>query len=279
MQQPPLTVPLTTSHDIHQLLQPLRQQLIEHPVYHRIQTLAQLQVYMEHHVFAVWDFMSLIKSLQQRLTCTTVPWLPTANRLSRRLINEIVLCEESDDSADGTFNSHFEMYLSAMNQAGANTRPINKFLDLVRLGLSVPKSLRVANAPRQAESFVNNSWQIIESGKPHVIAAAFALGREEIIPEMFKALTDLQTRLPQNVSIFIDYLERHISIDGDHHKPMALTMLRELCEEDEGKQAEAEAAASGSLQARIKLWDGVVKEIDRRSNSHSTDSCPTHQPV
>jgi hypothetical protein len=264
-QQPPLTATLTTSHDIHQLLQPLRKHLIEHPVYDRIQTLAQLHVYMEHHVFAVWDFMSLIKSLQQSLTCTTVPWLPTANRLSRRLINEIVLCEESDDGPDGTYHSHFEMYLSAMDQAGADTGPITRFLNLVRSGEPVPKSLRAAKAPVPSESFVNNSWRIIETGKPHVIAAAFALGREEIIPEMFKSLVDLQTRLPQSVSIFINYLARHISIDGDHHMPMALTMLRELCEDDETRQAEAEAAASESLRARIKLWDGVVKEIDRRS--------------
>lgn len=278
-QQPPLTATLTTSHDIHQLLQPLRKHLIEHPVYDRIQTLAQLHVYMEHHVFAVWDFMSLIKSLQQSLTCTTLPWLPTANRLSRRLINEIVLCEESDDGTDGTYHSHFEMYLCAMDQAGADTGPINRFLNLVRSGVPVSKSLRAAKAPLPAEWFVNNSWRIIESGKPHMIAAAFALGREEIIPEMFKSLVDLQTRLPQSVSIFIDYLERHISIDGDHHTPMALTMLRELCEDDETRKAEAEAAASESLQARIKLWDGVVKEIDRRTTSSITDSCTTYQPV
>jgi pyrroloquinoline quinone (PQQ) biosynthesis protein C len=221
---------------------------------------------MEHHVFAVWDFMSLLKALQQSLTCVTVPWLPTANNLSRRLINEIVLSEESDTNADGLYKSHFEIYLSAMVQCGADTRAINCFLKLLRSGTPVREALRVGRVPLPAQSFVRSTWEIIETGKPHMIAAAFALGREEVIPDMFRSLAGrMHIRFPKQTTIFSDYLERHIILDGDHHTPMALAMLWELCGEDSRKQEEVENAARASLLARIKLWNAVVKKLRRVS--------------
>src|SRR5580704_18311388 len=89
--------------------------------------------FMEHHVFAVWDFMSLLKSLQRNLTCVELPWVPTGPTGSRRLINDIVLVEESDERGDG-FISHFELYLEGMAQAGADRAAIDAFIGLIRHG-------------------------------------------------------------------------------------------------------------------------------------------------
>ena len=90
---------------VYESLRPLRQQVVEHPVYRHIETLADVRLLMEHHVFAVWDFMSLLKALQRHLTCVTVPWVPQGDRHSRRLINEIVLAEESDEECGGGYQT------------------------------------------------------------------------------------------------------------------------------------------------------------------------------
>ncbi len=247
---------------IKKSLHPLRQRLLHHEVYDRVKTLSQLRIYMEHHVFAVWDFMSLLKALQQKLTCVTLPWVPTSNTLSRRFINEIVLSEESDTISEGVYRSHFEIYLSGMVQCGANTGAIERFLRLLEAGAPVRKALRLARVPRAAQAFVKSTFQIIETGNPHMIAAAFALGREEVIPDMFRSLTaGIYSSDPQRISIFKNYLERHIALDGDHHTPMAIAMLLELCEEDPRKLEEAGRAAYASLLARIKLWDGVMTQL------------------
>jgi hypothetical protein len=81
---------------IHERLQPLKAALLNHSIYQEIDRSDSLRLFMEHHVFAVWDFMSLLKALQCRLCCVEVPWLPAADSLSSRLVNEIVLAEESD---------------------------------------------------------------------------------------------------------------------------------------------------------------------------------------
>ena len=67
-----------------------RSKLKSHPLYNSIKTEKQLHVFMENHVFAVWDFMSVLKSLQTELTCIEIPWRPKNNGKLSRLINEIV---------------------------------------------------------------------------------------------------------------------------------------------------------------------------------------------
>ena len=109
----------------------LRNELINHQLYDRLNTQEALLVFLEHHVFAVWDFMSLLKSLQRKLTCIEVPWRPPASSSACRLINEIVLAEESDIGPAGEPASHFELYHNAMKHAGANAEPIEKFLGAI----------------------------------------------------------------------------------------------------------------------------------------------------
>src|SRR5438874_9463566 len=108
-----------------------RTRVVGHPLYANLDTQGAIVTFMEHHVFAVWDFMSLLKSLQRQLTCVTVPWIPTGPTGSRRLINDIVMVEESDELGDG-FISHFELYVNGMREAGASTAAVDRLVDLLR---------------------------------------------------------------------------------------------------------------------------------------------------
>lgn len=216
---------------------------------------------MSHHVFAVWDFMSLLKSLQRRLTCVDEVWQPRGDRTSRRLINEIVLAEESDE-VDGKAISHFEMYRDAMQQIGASTNGIDAVLTRMRIGMEVSQALAVA--PSAARQFSRTTFSIVHSDSLPAIAAAFTFGREEIIPDMFVALVDdLQQQGLANTSILRDYLQRHIELDGDEHGPMAERLICEACGDDDASWEAAGNAAEQSLRARIGLWDGIVHSLQR----------------
>jgi Protein of unknown function (DUF3050) len=169
-------------------IQPLRERLLEHRLYAEMSSPEAVRVFMEHHVFAVWDFMSLVKALQRHLTCVDVPWSPQGDRASRRFINEIVLSEESDDDGLGGFASHFELYVSAMKQAGARTDVIEAFLELVRRGETPNEAIEHAGAPEAARRFVRSTFSVIASGSLPAIAGAFTLGREDVIPDIFCSL-------------------------------------------------------------------------------------------
>jgi hypothetical protein len=116
---------------LQQQIEPLRQQIINHKVYSVINDIEDLRVFMQYHVYAVWDFMSLLKSLQNNLTCTSTPWFPKGSAETRYLINEIVLGEESDVDMDGVRTSHFELYIQAMEQCGADVSEIEQFISVL----------------------------------------------------------------------------------------------------------------------------------------------------
>lgn len=246
---------------LSEAVEPARSRVISHPLYHRLDTLATVVTFMEHHAFAVWDFMSLLKTLQRRLTCVEVPWVPTGPTGSRRLINDIVLVEESDELANG-FISHFELYVDGMKQAGADTSSIESFIGLLRAGKPVLSSLKEASAPEPAAEFVTATWQFIDQAPVHCQAAAFAFGREDLIPDMFDQVAALNATLDDGLSTFVDYLRRHIQVDAEEHTPMAMQMLADLCGDDEEKWQDCEQTINIALGARVRLWDGILAAIN-----------------
>ena len=244
-------------------IEPARQKVISHPLYHQLNTVDAVVTFMEYHVFAVWDFMSLLKTLQRRLTCVQVPWVPSGHTSSRRLINDIVLVEESDELGNG-FISHFELYLDGMRQAGADTSRIDAFIGLLRAGQPVLPSAKEAGVPEPTVEFMATTWEFIESAPVHCQAAAFAFGREDLIPDMFDQVAALNADFGA-LSTFVDYLRRHIQVDSEEHTPMAMQMLADLCGEDDGKWAQCEETINLALAARTRLWDGILGKILERS--------------
>jgi hypothetical protein len=253
-------------------IEPLRQEIINHKVYSEIKDLDDLKVFMEYHIYAVWDFMSLLKTLQNNLTCTSVPWFPKGSADTRHLINEIVVGEESDVDLDGKRKSHFELYLDAMKQCGADTSKIELFITSLKKDSDFHSAFVQSQTPNEASEFVDFTFKIIRSNKAYLQSAIFTFGREDLIPGMFiSIINEIHKNFPNDISIFKYYIERHIEVDGDHHSHLALQMTANLCEENELFWKEAEEAVIQSLKRRIALWDGVYRQLsDRTTTANST---------
>lgn len=239
-----------------------RSALVNHPLYQKINSINAIQRFMEAHVFAVWDFMSLLKRLQRELTCTTIPWVPIGNPVTRRLINEIVFGEESDVDQNGNPTSHFELYVQAMEAIGADTTAIQTFIQQLDQGESWEKAIVDSGASQAAIQFVHHTMDCVENAAVHVVAGVFTFGREDLIPDMFISIVrELSEKGHAGANTLVYYLERHIEIDGDEHGPMALQMIDELCQGDPSKKEEAIQAAQQALQSRIALWNAIANEI------------------
>lgn len=252
---------------LEEQIEPLLRRLYAHPLLHAgaIKTTAALRCFMEHHVFAVLDFMSLTKSLQHCLAPSAWYWTPSrwTRHPAARFINEIVLGEETDIDGRGGYTSHFDLYLAAMNEVGADTRPILDFVTLM------PKhgpadALAQIEIPPAARAFVTHTFAVIESRQPHRIAASFAFGREHVIPDMFRRLLAELELQGHRAERFRFYLDRHIELDEAEHGPIARQLVAALCDDRVDWQQEAFATAQAAIEARIELWDRVHAEIWRQ---------------
>lgn len=279
-----------------------RNALVAHPIYERVDSIPALQVFMKNHVFAVWDFMSLVKRLQADLTWVgREPWLPPWDDVVCRLINDIVLGEESDEVEPGRYISHYELYHLAMLEMGSDAAPMRTFERALRAGADPTVAIADVEVPEATKRFTLNTLAQARQST-HEVAAAFLVGREDIIPWMFRRLLRrldsrddplmriqirvarerrripdrVWQRIPDRVQRwgrqfeelradrrrhFRLYLERHIGIDEEHHAPMGKRMLRMLCEDDDTKWAEATEAARAALLVRCDLWDGILEDL------------------
>ena len=238
----------------------LKEQLRSHRVYSMVDSPEALRAFMERHVVCVWDFMSLLKSLQADIAGSSVPWLPPADTAAARLINEIVLDEETDELGPGRFSSHFDLYRGAMHQVGASTGAIDRVIEQLRGGLPVDDALASAGLPPACVAFSRTTFGLV-TAPLHVRAAVFLHGREEVIPPMFIGLVRSLKATGIPCDLLLEYLDRHIETDATRHTPLARQLLLRLCAGDAGREAEANAAAAVALQARISLWDALAAKL------------------
>lgn len=253
---------MTTTTSMDRDLSPFKAKLLEHPLYTKLDSIEAIQTFMTYHAFAVWDFMSLVKALQQKLTCTELPWVPVGSPGSRRLINEIVWGEESDVDTQGNPASHYELYLQAMKKIGADTTPIVDLVSAIQNGTPWEDALNQAHVPEEIKTFVRFSLTTATTASAHVVGGVFTYGREDLIPDLFIAIVrGLANQHKGNVDTLLYYLERHIELDGDEHGPMALQMMQELCGDNPKNWDEATNFAQQALQHRIRLWDFIALQL------------------
>jgi Protein of unknown function (DUF3050) len=252
----------------------LRAELLDHPVYAEVASVDDLRRFMEDHVFAVWDFMSLLKRLQHDMTCIRVPWFPADNARAARLINDIVIGEETDVGPDGAYVSHLDLYLRAMADVGASTHQFDGFRSLARAGLPVEAAMAQTSVPPHVQAFVAHTMALANSGATEEVLAAFFYGREDIIPEMFRRL--LKT-LPgarhdsDALRHFVYYIDRHIELDGDSHGPKGRELLEDLVADSPQRNEQALRAACNSINARIQLWNGTLSKLRGMRGSTASD--------
>lgn len=229
-----------------------QRELTQHPVYQTFNGVNAIQHFMRYHVFAVWDFMSLLKSLQRHITCVSLPWTPSIYPAEMvRLINQIVLGEESDVDQYGNPTSHFELYLKAMEEIGASTAEIRDFLATRDLN----------QIPEGARKFVAYNLQVAEHGHVVEVAASFFYGREKLIPEMFEVIVATLKKENIHAPTLLYYLERHIEVDSGEHGPLAMKCLDHLVGNDERLQLLAYKSGQEALEMRQKLWDDVLSTL------------------
>lgn len=252
-------------YEIKANLAPKLKYLIKHPLHQKINSPEQLQVFMEHHVFAVWDNMSLLKALQQEFTRTKNPWLPIGDPELRYLINRLVLVEETDLNFNGEHQSHFEMYLDAMAETGASIQKIKDFLLHVNHGTDIFLIIAASKLPISIKQFVKNTFDVIYEAKPHTIAAAFTFGRENLVPDIFhQLLNEIKNDLPQEkIRLFEFYLNRQKQLKREY-QPKAFKMLEILCKNDAEKWEEVAITAHKAIDSRIELWNGIEEEINEK---------------
>jgi hypothetical protein len=254
-------------------IQLLQKELANHPLLNDniIQELSDIHIFMEHHVFAVWDFMSLIKGLQHHVCPSTTCWVPRQKIRSgsARLINEIVLAEETDIDIDGISSiSHHDLYCQAMLEVGADADLIEQWTDHVQIH-GFYWAAENCVVPTPSLKFMHTTFELISSNEPHMIAAAFCFGRETIIPNMFTRIASQLNLTKLDCPKLHYYLERHIEVDGGEHGPASLALVEDLCDHDPVHIHEAEQAACIALRARIQLWDDVMEVIKNKDYTHN----------
>lgn len=240
-------------------LNQMRNDLFNHKIYNAIKTKEHMKIFMEAHIFAVWDFMVLLKSLQNWLTCTSPLWIPTKNTNSARFINLIVLGEETDEILPGKIISHYELYLQAMKDIGADVTEIELFIGKIERGVDPFVAINESKIDDFVKEFVKNTFRVAFGNDISCIVSSFYFGREDPIPKMFQKFINEIEDDPIYANVKL-YLQRHIDVDSDEHGPLSYKLLEETYVNDKSLNVIIESGIS-AIQFRIILWNGILDKI------------------
>lgn len=245
-------------------IEDLKSELAAHCLYTKLQHMEDIHIFMEHHVFAVWDFMSLAKALQLHLDATQVIEKQTDNSKILGFVNGILTGGETDPNKKEIVLSHLEMYLELMDEIGANTTNIKKLIASSAAGLDIHEAMQIAQLTDEQQRILNFTQTIIATNEIHKIAVAATLVPEGMISNRFlKILKETEERDNLLVPKFKNYLNRYKAIDGNDYGLLSLEMVTHFCDSDGKKWVDILDIAMKTLSHRIYLWDAIVDEIDQ----------------
>ena len=242
-------------------LNQLKKSIRKHSLFSNKLTNRQIAIFMESHIYSVWGFMSLLKSLQYGLSSNNLPWIPTSNTTNGLInfINEIVLSEESEYIKGIGFTSHFEIYLLAMKKIGAKANEIKKLIKNIEKNKKYKDAILDIKINKEVKDFLDFDIKTSQSNSLPKIIGGFTLAREQVIPNMFEYIIPA-IKDKKSAKYFITYLKRHITIDGDRHGPLATRLLKTICTSN-NDMCIAYKSGIKSLKLRLKVWDKVASEL------------------
>jgi hypothetical protein len=252
---------------LNQQVTDFKNRLQQHPAFNNIQSLDELRKFTVYHIFLVWDYMSLLKSLQTQLTCTQTPWKPVQSPYIRYLVNSLVLKEESDLGADGEYASHYEMYRNAMQAMKADTGLMDNLMAHIETDMPVIKAIELSNIPGPVKDFLEYTFWVVQKTSLHEQAAVLCYGREGFGHQLiYQRAVALQQNHAEELNPFLYYLRHKNEINEKYHSQLSAILLEQLCGTDEKKWHEATQAANQSLRNRIRLFDYIHEKIVATKN-------------
>jgi hypothetical protein len=252
---------------ILQKVLPAQDKILNHQVYKEIENLDDLNLFLEYHVFFVWDQMSSLKAMQKDLTCMNVPWVPKRSPQTRKYINELVLNAEGNDLISETVLSEYESYLELMRESDADSSSIERLEKSINRGENFKDLLDHLDMPKVVKSYLDFTYKTIESKDAHKIAANFVFGKQSLIPHrLVKLLNELNKKFPVDLSLQIKYFESKVMKETGKIEDVAKKIFEELCGHDEEKWDDVAEVAERTLERRLQLWDDIKNAILNQRN-------------
>lgn len=234
--------------------------LANHKLYERVNDELSLRLFMEHHVICVWSYNFLLREIHQELVGLIHPLNSQSQKEAIRLVSEMILEEELEEQQDGSLLSHFEIYLEAMQDLGANISPIVSFFDLQDSGQNWQTALKHARFPTAVSRYARKMNRFAQAPLHEKAAALFYEG-EPFIPDTF-LLRIGQLGNTVKIGRLLDYFERHIEGLRSPGFSASGRLVEILCNNDEKMSLEAEQSAEEAMKNRVELWGYITGQLE-----------------
>ncbi|KOY51772.1 DUF3050 domain-containing protein [Polaribacter dokdonensis] len=232
-------------------------------LYSSIENKKDVKSFMENHIFAIWDYMSLMRALENNLRDNSVPWFPSNNGKNLKILYKILDEEEYTIDASGSVKSYFEMYLEAMEEIGANTSDILNILSHSKTINLIDEALNLTGMNIESFYYTRFIYTIIKSQKPHLMAIVFALSKELVskvlILEDF-CRKDFSNKYDKTLFL----INKLKAVNSKNYNSNAFKLASDFIGEDPQKLMEAKRAALNCVRYRDLHIEGIARSIQKQ---------------